>query len=182
MNIYETDMYPWLEVEKSFLRSCLDRGTRMLGICLGAQLLAGLLGGKVCPGSRKEIGWFPVNPDRGIRSHPILRSLPDTFHVFHWHGDTFDIPAGSIRIGSSEACPNQGFLYDQQLMALQFHLEVTPKLVAGLIRNCGHEPDGGTYVQNAEELNAGLKNAPDNREILFAILDDWPGEIITAIG
>ena len=181
MNIYETDLYPWLETERSLLQSCLDRGTRMLGICLGAQLLADLLGKKIYPCSHKEIGWFPLTLDRRIRSHSIFRTLPETMNAFHWHGETFDLPEGSIHIGSTEACPNQGFLYNQQVMALQFHLEVTAGILEELIQNCSHELDGSVFVQDAAELVKGLQNGPKNREILFGMLDDWLGDISTSI-
>jgi len=173
MNIYEHEKYPWLGPEKELLTKCLAGGSRMLGICLGAQLLADMLGEKVYREERKEIGWYPVSFEKGSGSDPLLAGLPDVMTAFHWHGETFDIPADASRIASSEACMNQGFLYREQVLALQFHLEVTPSIVKGLLHHGRNELQNGPFIQDASDILGGLSHCNRNREALFGILDRW---------
>jgi len=134
MGIYDHKEHPWLIAEKEFIKAAIDTGKTVLGICLGAQLIADVLGAKVYPGSQKEIGWFPIQRSEGA---PEL--LPATLTAFHWHGDTFELPAGATRLASSEACKNQGFIYNDRVVALQFHLETTPESMEALIENCAEE-------------------------------------------
>jgi hypothetical protein len=93
--------------------------------------------------------------------------------VFHWHGETFNIAPNAKRIASSSAYENQGFAYRDQMLALQFHLEVTPEIVEGLIRHCGHELNGSPSVQDAGEIFGGIHHCTRNRDVLFHILDNW---------
>ncbi len=177
MSVHDTDKFPWLEAEKSFLRSCIETGVRVLGICLGAQLLADVMGTSVYPCSQKEIGWFPVDVDPALREDDIFRPLPGTFTAFHWHGETFDIPSKARNIGSSEACTNQGFLLARQVLALQFHLEVTPVLVEGLIKHGVRDLDDSPYVQKKRELLRGLPHRHRNRELLYGMLGSFLRDI-----
>lgn len=151
MNIYEHDAYPWLTPEKSCIRSAIDAGKIVVGICLGAQLIADVLGASVTSGNPAEITWAP------IRRHPECPSnfpLPDNLTVLHWHGDRFDIPAGAHLLASSDGCPNQGFLYQNHVLAWQCHLEVTPESVRQLIDACPDElKSNSPYVQNATQLS-----------------------------
>ena len=171
MNIYEHELYPWLSAEKRLLRDCLALGVKMLGICLGAQLLADTCGSMIKRCSEREIGWFPISINKAIQSHTLFRDMPDIINAFHWHGETFDIPKDSIRIGSSDNCRNQGFLFNDHVLGLQFHLEITPRLLEGLIINGSHELKKADFVQTADEMSAGLSNQNTNRELLFGLLD-----------
>jgi GMP synthase-like glutamine amidotransferase len=151
MGIYDHAEHPWLVPEKQFIRAAIDAGKTVLGICLGAQLIADVLGARVYSGPQKEIGWFPIHRAAGAPEW-----FPESLIAFHWHGDTFDIPDGAIRLASSEACRNQGFIFNNRVVALQFHLETTPGSIAGLIENCGHELVDSPFIQTAEQIRAGL--------------------------
>ncbi len=175
MNIYEEDRYPFLVAEKELIKACMREQKPVLGICLGAQLIADALGEKVFKNSEKEIGWFPVHMDGVIADHEILSVFPENFTPFHWHGETFGVPVDARRLGSSEACRNQGFLYGDHVLALQFHLEITPQIVEGLLKYAVGDMTAGEYVQSAGEIGKGLEHGWANREILFSLLDRFPG-------
>ena len=149
MNIYEEGTFPWLAAEKRFIGRTIDRGGRVLGICLGAQLLADVLGARVYKGKYKEIGWFPVETTAAAAASAVFSTFPKTTTAFHWHGDTFDIPRGAQHIARSAACENQAFIYQERLVGLQFHLETTPESAGQLIANCGDELVSGPYIQDA---------------------------------
>ncbi len=154
MNIYEHDRYPWLVEEKEFLDRVIGAGKTVIGICLGAQLIADVLGGRVVAGPEKEIGWLPVTLTREGRESGLFDGLPDRFTAFHWHGDTFSIPAGAVRLAESEGCANQGFLYDGRVLGLQFHLESTPESVALITDRCRDEVVEGPYIQTVEAMRS----------------------------
>jgi GMP synthase-like glutamine amidotransferase len=153
MNIYEEKEYPWLAAEKEFIGKVIEKGKVVIGICLGAQLIADVLGGKVVRNKYKEIGWFPVrlSPD-GVRSAPF-KGFAEEFAALHWHGDTFSLPPGAAMLAESEACPAQAFSYNGgRVLALQFHLESSVDSVSALIRNCSDELVDGQYIQSAETI------------------------------
>jgi GMP synthase-like glutamine amidotransferase len=155
MNVYEEALYPWLAEEKVFIKRAVDAGKTTLGLCLGAQLLAVTLGGKVSRNPVKEIGWFPVRLTRQGRRLPLLSFLPDEFIVFQWHGDTFsELPPGALPLAQSEACANQGFAYNDRVFAFQFHWENTRKTISDFIAAGADELVPGGYVQGPEELLA----------------------------
>ena len=148
MGVYDTDAHPWLVGELRLIAESVKRGIPTLGICLGAQLLAAALGARVYPGRWREIGWWPVEfeaaaDDAPPRWRPHLLRLPARATVLHWHGDTFDLPPGAIRLASSRLYPNQAFLYRDHALGLQFHLESTPSSVAALTRASAAEIGGG---------------------------------------
>ncbi len=122
---YEEARYPFLREELGLIERCLRRESRVLGICLGAQLLARALGARVYPGARKEIGIGPLDlTPEGSRS--CLAHLAPDRRVLHWHGDTFDLPSGTTRLASTALTPNQAFARGSSALALQFHVEVDP--------------------------------------------------------
>jgi GMP synthase (glutamine-hydrolysing) len=129
MNVDEVDRYPHLATEMTLIREALDRGMPVLGICLGAQLVARALGASVGPAARKEIGWHDLSVSDGGRSDPLLSGFGHTERIFQWHGDTFDIPRGAIHLASSDLCPNQAFRYGDNVYGFQFHLEVDEPLI-----------------------------------------------------
>jgi GMP synthase-like glutamine amidotransferase len=152
MNIYQHRDFPWLVAEKRWLAEAIARGMRVLGVCLGAQLIADVLGAKVWQNPHKEIGWFPV---RLVARPGPLAVLPERLTVFHWHGDTFQIPEGAVRIAESDGCANQGFLFGERVLALQFHLEVTPDTVADFIAGGDSELVAARFVQTPDAIRTG---------------------------
>lgn len=152
MNIYEEAEYPWLITEKNFIRESIDAGKIILGICLGAQLIADVLGGKVSRNKYKEIGWFPVSKTLEAKDSVFFKSIPDEFMAFHWHGDTFEIPPGALRLAESSACKNQAFEYGGRILGLQFHLESSKESIQRLIENCRDELACGKYIQDEPEI------------------------------
>ena len=135
MGVYDDKSFPWLAGEREFLRSLLKTDCALLGICLGAQLLAAVLGARVYRNREKEIGWFPVTPAADVPP-PFDPVFPGEMTVFHWHGDTFDIPSGGTCLASSAGCRNQAFIVGDRILGLQYHLEMTPSGLSAIIDNC----------------------------------------------
>jgi GMP synthase-like glutamine amidotransferase len=171
MNIYEHEKYPWLVKEKEFIRSALAADKMVLGICLGAQLMADVLGGKVKKNEYREIGWHNVKLTREGQSSEIFKVLPKKFCAFHWHGDTFSIPPKAERTAYSKACANQAFELGKAV-GLQFHLESSMDSINHLINNCGNELDDGIYVQRPKELLAHLDRFPEMSALMERFLDN----------
>lgn len=128
MNCDEVDRYPHLELETEAIRTAIDRGLPVLGICLGGQLIARALGAKVTRGE-KEIGWYDVTPTEAGSRDPLFRRFSGTQKIFQWHGDTFRLPPGAVHLASSQGCVHQAFRYGDNVYALQFHLEVDEPLI-----------------------------------------------------
>jgi GMP synthase-like glutamine amidotransferase len=171
MNIYEHDKYPWLVKEKEFICRAIAGDKIVLGICLGAQLMADVLGGKVRRNEEREIGWFPVMLTAEGQSSRIFGVLPERFVAIHWHGDTFAIPPRAARTAESEACKNQAFELGKAV-GLQFHLESSMDSIDHLIQNCGDELTDGRYVQRPKELLAHLDRFPEIHGLMEAFLDN----------
>jgi GMP synthase-like glutamine amidotransferase len=145
---------PWITDEKRFISAAIHAGKAVLGICLGAQLIASALGSRVYPGQHKEIGWFDIE---STSESPDLFQFPKTATVFHWHGETFELPPRASRLARSAGCENQAFQIGSKVMGLQFHLETTPKSAEALIVHCRDELVGGIFIQSEDEL----RNAPE---------------------
>jgi GMP synthase (glutamine-hydrolysing) len=161
MGVRDVKKYPWLKEEKKFIRKAIKENKKVLGICLGAQLIASALGAKVYKGKEKEIGWFDVfrSPEAG--QTPFHRVLPVSMKVFHWHGDTFEIPGGAKKLAGNSLYPNQGFAWEERVLALQFHLEMTPDSAALMVDKGRSELEkGGSHVQTGKEIK-------EKGEVLF---------------
>jgi len=156
MGVYDEKLFPWLVKEKDFISEAIRQKKKVLGICLGAQLIASALGARVYPNAQKEIGWFPLKVFPDVDSSNPFKNIPRQFTAFHWHGDTFDLPAGVRLIAESEACKHQAFIFGEHVLGLQFHLEVMQVNVELLIQNCGNELREALYIQTAEQIR-GLK-------------------------
>jgi GMP synthase (glutamine-hydrolysing) len=133
MAVYEMHLFPYLVSEADLIHAAIDTDKHILGVCLGAQMLAHGLGARVYPGSSTEIGWHEVTLSGEGMGDPLMSvlALPGqkVAHVFQWHGDTFDLPEGSVRLASSGLYANQAFRYGDRVYGLQFHIEVTPAIV-----------------------------------------------------
>lgn len=169
MNIYEHAAHPWLVAEKKLIRAAIDAGRKLLGICLGSQLIADVLGGPVTRNAHSEIGWFDVSLNAAGRAHPVFADWPDRFAAFHWHGDTFAIPPGARNLMSSEACAHQGFTHGPQVLGLQFHLEVT---AADARRWLAEEtPAAAAYVQTPDQILQRIDRFALNNRLMLRLLD-----------
>ena len=149
MSVNDEREYPWLVAEKAFIREAVRRGTAVLGVCLGAQLIAGALGAKVFPNAEKEIGWFPVE---AVAADGDVFRFPREAVVFHWHGETSDLPWGAVRLARSVGCENQAFQIGRNVIGMQFHLETTPESADLIIRKCRGEIVRGTYIQTEDAM------------------------------
>ena len=156
MNIYEEDKFPWLAREKTFIRDAIDAGKIVLGVCLGAQLIASVLSAKIHKNQCPEIGWFDVRLTDAASRSGVFSRIPKRFTAFHWHGDTFDLPPGATWIAESDACRNQAFEYGGRgrVIGLQFHLDTTLESIRRLVEYCGDELVPSEYVQSERELLA----------------------------
>lgn len=171
MNIYEEEKYPWLLREKEFIKTAINKNKVVLGLCLGAQLIADVIGGRVIQNQHKEIGWFPVAFTKEALELPEFYYLPPAPVVFEWHGDTFiDLPEESMLLASNEVCKNQAFLYRQRVYGFQFHMENTMQIITGLIENCGDEMVEGPYIQSADEILAGTDSIDQDNQWMLLFL------------
>jgi GMP synthase-like glutamine amidotransferase len=171
MGIYDEKIYPWLYEEKKIIKTAINSGKIVLGICLGAQLIADALGAKVYKNQYREIGWFDIKRSPASENTILYEVFPEHAEVFHWHGDTFDIPEGASILAESEACKNQGFVLENRIVAFQFHLETTRQSAEALIENCREDLDGSRFVQIESELLSNNQRFSNINKIMFAILE-----------
>jgi len=146
MNVDQVDRYRFLACEPQWIAQAVHRQLPVLGVCLGAQLLAKALGAPVRVNAVKEIGWYSIQLTDAARDDPLFAGLDRVQTVFQWHGDTFDLPAGAVLLATSKLCRNQAFRFGRSAWALQFHVEMTAEMVS----------DWLAIPENRAEL-AGLK-------------------------
>ena len=173
MSVYEERQYPWLIPEKRFIETCISSGKVVIGICLGAQLIADVLGANVYANQHKEIGWLPIHFTDDARHLPLFRDIPSPLTVFHWHGDTFDLPGNALHIARSEACINQAFLAHNRVLGLQFHLEMTQHNVQQLVNACQDELVDAPFIQNRETILAKEIQCQRINEMMWRLLDQF---------
>ena len=169
MSVNDEELYPWLREEKRFIADAISSGKAVLGICLGAQLIANALGSRVYPGEEKEIGWFPI---LGEPATADTFEFPATTTVFHWHGETFDLPEEAVRLASSAACRNQAFQVGARTIGLQFHLETTCESASEIISNCAEELVPGRHIQTEQALRSvPQENYSEINALMTTVLD-----------
>ncbi len=179
MSIYQEEEYSWLKPEKEFVSKVIEAGKPVLGSCFGAQMISEVLGGKVTKNPYKEIGWHTVRSiEENIEQSPSELTdskLPSCmfpeFTGFMWHGDTFEIPAGAVKLFESEACPNQGFIYNGNVLGLQFHPEANRQWVRNLIRDSGHDLVSGKYIQSEKEILGQESFFDSSRNLTFSLMN-----------
>lgn len=152
MSVNDDAEYPWLEPERRFIRQAIEREKAVLGVCLGAQLIAGAMGARVYANPEREIGWWPIVGMSPAADVPKWASAGTETTVFHWHGETFDLPPGATTLARSAGCELQAFQLGRRVIGIQFHLETTPALVQGMVSHCGAELAPSRFVQSASEL------------------------------
>ncbi len=171
MGVYDEVEYPWLKEEKIMIEKAIRLNKKVIGICLGAQLIACVLGAKVYKNQYKEIGWFPVYSTAEAKH--LWKDLPSSFTPFHWHGDTFDLPLDSIHLFYNEVTKHQGFIYKNAL-ALQFHLESTEESIIDIYKNASADLNvkDKSYIKEYNEKENQLY-MKDSHSVLFKVLDNF---------
>lgn len=170
MNIYQYRDYPWLKDEKVFIEQAIAKKVKVIGVCLGAQLVADVLGARVTQNPHVEIGWHYVTLTNDGVGTKYFEHFPETFTAFHWHGDTFEIPAGSTCLAFSDACTNQAFRYGDNVIGLQFHLEYSSQSIEKMLKNCSNELVKAPYVQQKEQIRQGYSHINSNTQLLNSLL------------
>jgi len=169
--------FPWMRGEKVFIEQMIRREKKVLGICLGAQLMADVLGARVYRNRDKEIGWFPIELNASQARHTALNTLNQRSVVFHWHGDTFDLPSGAAHLARSQACENQAFAYGKHAIGLQFHLETGIPQMESLITHCAQDLTDLPYVQDPREMaDLAPRFAPPLYGLLNRFLDAFTAD------
>lgn len=169
MSVNDESAHPWLIDEKEYIKNTIEAGKPVLGICLGAQLIADAMGGEVFQNTVKEIGWFPVEAV-GSENTSVFQ-FPEATEVFHWHGETFSLPQGAVQMAESKGCKNQAFQIGNNVIGLQFHLETTPASAQAIIENCRDELVKGEYIQSEVEI----MSAPQER---YSSINSLMGKIL----
>lgn len=162
MGVYEERQYPFLREERRLIEAGLKKEKPILGICLGSQLLATVLGAAVTRGKEKEIGWHSVYLSEAARSDPLLKGMDPSFVAYHWHGDIFDLPPGAVLLASSDRTACQAFRYGDQTYGLLFHMETTRPIIEGMVHAFPEElaqanTDGREILRQAEICLAPLR-------------------------
>jgi GMP synthase-like glutamine amidotransferase len=177
MGAWDEASYPWLATEKRFIAEVIEAGRRVLGVCLGCQLVAEAIGGRSHPHTIREVGWFPVHLTTAGRYGRSLAVLPDTFVAGLWHGDTYDLPAGVKSGAVTDSCDDQAFeSANGRVVGLQFHLEWTPEALVGLVERhrdwLAVEPGAsGPTIATATELLTQLPALARGHGLLYDLLD-----------
>jgi GMP synthase-like glutamine amidotransferase len=174
MNVDEEQKFPWLLQEKEYIREAIASGIKVLGICLGSQLIASAMGNKVYPGREKEIGFFPIEFTNKALKHPLFNHFNNPYTGFHWHGDTFDLPENAELIASTDICKHQAYLLGSNVLGLQFHFEMNETVIQDMLLHDGHElEEAGSYIQKPADIKAGFHYLQQNKKDMFALLDKF---------
>ena len=168
MSVNDEADFPWLVAEKEFIRAIIEKDKAVVGICLGAQLIANAMGATVYPNEEKEIGWFPVTGTPAGDTGGLF-PFPEELLVFHWHGETFDLPEEAVRLARSAACENQAFQLGSRVIGLQFHLETTPAGAREIASYCRDELLPSRYVQTEAEILAAEQATYD---VIHSCMDE----------
>jgi GMP synthase-like glutamine amidotransferase len=173
MSVHDEGEHPWLRGEKHLVLAALESDRRVLGVCLGAQVIAHVAGSRVHRNRFQEIGWFPVEATGdGVAKF----GLPPSFPAFHWHGDTFQLPSGAVHLARTDACEQQMFTLGERVLGIQFHLEVGRDDIAAMIAHAGQDLPEGPYVQAADDMmSAAAASVEPSHRLLEAVLDRWIG-------
>ncbi|MEI8085018.1 MAG: type 1 glutamine amidotransferase [Paludibacter sp.] len=171
MGVYDELIFPWLIEEKEFIRQVISKGKTVIGICLGSQLIAEVLGAKVYPNKQKEIGWYDVKIANSAKKLSAFSEFESNFPAFHWHGDTYDLPKESKHLFSSDVCINQGFLVNDNVLGLQFHFEVTAQSLVQMLEYGADELIESETIQSAKRILEQKELIVSNNLKMFQILD-----------
>lgn len=170
MSVHDEDKLSWLKSEKDFIKKMIDAQKPVLGFCLGGQLVAQALGAEVYKAKLKEVGWYPVYTKRGFGNNKIFKYFPDTFTAFHWHTESFSLPEGARVVASSPACENQIIVYDNNVVAIQCHLELDPEIIEKYIGKSADFLVKDDFVQTAEEIRSNMTYSKLSNDLLHEVL------------
>jgi GMP synthase-like glutamine amidotransferase len=170
MGVADEKQMPWLTTEMGAIEAAIGAGRTVVGICLGAQLIAHVLGARVYPNRVKEIGWFDVSLTEAALRHDLTEELPESFTPFHWHGDTFDLPADAVHLARSDACANQMYAVGSNIVGIQFHLEMTRDVISALAEHNAADVVESPTIQRREELPGDDATIGAGYDILDSIL------------
>jgi GMP synthase-like glutamine amidotransferase len=173
MSANDESRYPWLVPEKRFIAEAIASSKGVLGICLGAQLIAASLGARVFANPEREIGWFPIQPAPDASRAAFSSLFREPLEVFHWHGETFELPTGATQLARSTACEHQAFVIGERVLGLQFHLETTPASARAMIENCPADLAPGKWVQSASAMLENTAGFQRINRVMDAVLDQW---------
>jgi GMP synthase-like glutamine amidotransferase len=177
MSAWDDGKYPWMRAEKDLIETMVRLGKPVLGVCLGAQLLAAVLGARTYRGEREEIGWFQVESTDSSRGDPVGNCLPKTFETFLWHGDSFDLPEGATHLARSETFAHQAFRCGSAL-ALQFHLEARPDWVKRIAARDADQLTPSGSVQTVDRILSTPESVyRTNNRLMDRLLDAWMVQI-----
>ena len=168
MSVNDEARHAWLTPEIALVRDAIGAGKIVFGACLGAQMIAKAMGAKVYAAQNKEIGWFPVS--RTEAAHPVFDGIPATFPAYHWHGETFDLPPGAVRLAETASTPNQAFAMGNRVLGLQFHIEATPSSALDLLQNAADEIGTGPFEQSLDAIRAGVDTCASLKPLLDRVL------------
>jgi GMP synthase-like glutamine amidotransferase len=171
ISVNDEEQLPWLVPEKRFVADAVAASKPVLGICLGAQLIASALGAKVFPNREREIGWFPVEAAGAPQGTPFADLFERPLDVFHWHGQTFELPEGAVHLARSTACEHQAFALGERVLGLQFHLEMTAETARALAEHCPDDLAPGRWVQPAPEFLRDPARFRSSNQVMDAILE-----------
>ncbi len=172
MGVADLPRLLWMQRELEILSSYLATGKPCLGVCLGAQLIAHTLGAEVYRNKETEIGWYPVQKTADASLQRIFAHFPESFTVMHWHSDTFQIPAGATRLAFNEVTENQAFVFQENILALQFHIEMNNTAMEEIVVGAEDELIEAPHIQSKEALIAGAHSYfPQLKEDLYRMLD-----------
>ncbi|MCL9809986.1 type 1 glutamine amidotransferase [Flavobacterium luminosum] len=165
------DNTKWIKKEKLFIAKAIENNKKVLGICLGSQFIASILGSKVFQNSKKEIGWFPIQITKYEEFENPIEKFNSKITVFHWHGETFNLPKNSFHLAKSEIYQNQAFMYNRNVIALQFHLEVTEKSLEKMITFGKNELINDDFIQSIENMRSFKNNIIECNKRMFLLLE-----------
>ena len=170
MSVNDEAELPWLIEERRLVGAAVKAGKTVFGICLGAQMIAKVLGGTVSKNREREIGWFNVSRVDGSEQSPLSACFPANAEVFHWHGETFSIPPGAIHLLRSEACENQAFAVGRNVLGLQFHCEMTNEAIHEMLEGDADGIGQGSFVQTPDQMRARPERAARLSQLLDTVL------------